>query len=105
MKYHTYKIPKGHKSLYKQKAAIHRVMFLYPDNTYSHEIKPCVWNEGTPQERKGYPACMFQLVCPFVSCQRHDHEQNPLGKCNNECLDPQMREAIEAWVTLNPTIC
>jgi hypothetical protein len=95
---------KARPHFYRQKQLIHKIWYLYPDHTYRLEIEPCVWNEGTSQERKGWPACSGQLTCPFVNCERSDHEQSPLGHCNQECRDNRMKEAIEAWITLNPNI-
>lgn len=95
---------KARPHFYRQKQIIHKLWYLYPDHTYRLDIEPCIWNEGTPQERKGWPACSGQLTCPFVNCERSDHEQSPLGHCNQECRDSRMKEAIEAWITLNPNI-
>lgn len=97
-------VNKAKPNYYHQKALIHKILYLYPDHTYSLEIKPCVWNKGQYNEHEGWPACTLQLVCPFVSCHRNDHEQSPLGRCDQECRDPQMKEAIEAWTTLNPGV-
>lgn len=89
---------------YRQKALIQKIWYLYPDHTYRSNIESCIWNEGKHDEHKGYPACSAQLVCPFVACQRSDHQHSPLGKCKQECKNPKMKEAIEAWITLNPDI-
>ena len=89
---------------YRQKRLIHKLWYLYPDHTYRLEIEPCVWNKGERDEHEGWPACSGQLTCPFVACSRSDHQSSPLGKCHQECRNPQMKEAIEAWITLHPHI-
>lgn len=96
------------KHFYKLPCWIHRVSYLYPDGTYSHEIKPCVWNKGEKNEYKSYPVCTLQLVCPYVGNYGHNPDGSKrygaLGRCSQECLDPQIRQAIEAFVTLHPHI-
>lgn len=90
---------KGH--YYKQKAVITKIGYWYPDSSFSTEIKPCVWNKGRKDEYKGYPSCSLQLVCPFVNGHLKDGN---LIRCNNQCKEPMMKEAIEAFISLNPEI-
>lgn len=111
-KHHSYDLRKISKrvraSFYRQKAILQRINYLYPDSLWSHEIKPCVWNKGEVNERTGYPSCSLQLVCPYVGNYRYGSDGNKIidaiGRCNHECRDPQIREAIEAFCSLHPNI-
>jgi len=93
---------------YRQKTLIHKISYLYPDHTYSLEIKPCIWNKGKKNERKGFPACTGQLTCPYVGNWGYNSKGKKrieaLGRCQHECTDDKIREAIEAWITLHPHI-
>jgi len=94
---------KARESFYKIPCWIKKVGYLYPDGKFSYKQEPCKWGE-----REGYPACTLQLVCPYVGNYRHNSKgekiSESIGRCSQECLDPQIRQAIEAFVTLHPHI-
>ena len=95
-------------AFYRQRAILQRVGFHYPDRSFSYEIQPCIWNEGKEDERRGWPSCTLQLVCPYVGNYRYNSDGSKiigaLGRCQHECKDPQIREAIEAFCSLHPEI-
>ena len=92
------------KHVYRNKALIIKINYLDSEGNYSNEDKKVIWCEGHRSEHTGWCSCSLQLVCPFVANYRSDKVPEALGKCNKECHDEQMREAIEAFTTLNPNI-
>ena len=92
------------KHVYRNKALIKRVNYMDPKGHYSFEDKKVVWCEGHENEHPGWCTCTLQIVCPFVVNYRSDKKAEALGRCKRECHNEQMREAIEAFTTLNPNI-
>ena len=86
---------------YRQRALIKRVVYTDPDANISYEDKKVVWCKDKPDMHIGWCCCNLQIVCPFV---QPEGKHGALTRCNRECHDPQMKEAIEAWCTLNPHI-
>ena len=84
---------------------IHKAGWWYPDGSFRTD-KPerCVWKQFDGTEHEGWPACTLQLVCRKVCNYRTDSEHGALGRCDCECRDEAVREAIEAFVTLMPDI-
>lgn len=81
-----------------------RIMYIYPDGHWDFNIEKCIWNKGLENEYEGYPSCTAQLVCPYVKNWCCNADVGVLEKCNNDCRDERIREAIEAWISLHPKI-
>lgn len=108
MKCRWYDMRKLNKSMrkyvYRNKALIKKINYMDDKGDVFYKDLKVVWAKGRKNEHEGWGACNLQMVCPFVANYRSDKIAEALGKCNRECHDKKMREAIEAFITLNPNI-
>ena len=108
MKERWYDLRKLNKTMrkycYRNKALIKKINYMDTDGNTFLEDKKVIWCKDRKNEHEGWCSCNLQIVCPLVINYRSDMKPEPAGTCNRECHDDKMREAIEAFVTLNPNI-